>query len=1090
MSKILFLLFTAFVLSFDVLSQYAGDIPAVNPLTPNEAAMFKPVAQPIGSFSGTVPIEIPLFTVGRPECPIPVTLNYNSSGFKVEEYASSVGLGWSLNAGGSITRVLHGLADDVSSSGYITTPSAKPSQILNYSTYSELEPPLNAVRIGALDLQPDDFYFTCNGISGKFHFDENGRIQIANPDGIIISVLRNGYQNQISGWILTDTKGYKYYFGSGVHTGATAVDRNSMSYSSNNGYGNLPAGQIYNTDWHLIEIDDINGFVQAFFNYSGNSNVISTRLQAYMKMQTGPTLGCEAGQTFNGDETFASSQIYESVLTSIVTPTEKINFYGGYTRVDYIGGFKVDSIKQTDLAGNRKKIFHFNYDYFRQSYIPPGGDGLYKRLELINIAEFGATGNDSLTHRFDYYTTYNLPSRNSRGQDYWGYYNGQDNNWTLLPNGSYTFMGVTVSKGTLGERRPIFPYSQANMLTKIRFPTGGSRTFTYEPNQYLWDPTSTAMPDDSFYVYRSLYADTWITFPLTVPQYQSTFTINSQLGGAVWEFYIDGCCFYGSYTVKILNQAGTTTLMTFGNQLSGSTSLQNGTYKVQFFFTGSTIYSFNAYWTELSMNTANLVRFGRTLKKNNMTGPGVRIKQVDDYDPVSGQTITTRYQYNLFSDSTLTSGLLITPTCVAIDMSCMDCEYIRLAANSNYPLSQQGGSYINYTDVRIYQTGNGRIDQRYSFDFDNSQGGDYDEFLSMLLDNSWRRGKLLSARYYDNNGTLLRMDTTCYSIVGDNSTFDLYPYYYPDTSRSSNFSQTFSLGFNVHAWIDPVNGQLDYDYRPWGLTSQYMQPDSIISRIYTSSGTQVEKTAYTYYDSLKYPLLQQEIRYLNNNTQLLKNYRYAFNKGNTFLRGLSTADLYMKDTLFGFNYLQPLEVVSQKQQGSTISFVEGSHISFGSFYVYPRVYRYPIRSRHYTSFSDSIDLNYVSYDSLGNLAEQFKTGDLHTVWLWGYNRTLPVAKVTGSNFSTVLGLVNNGVIQNPSSDQALRAEIDKIRNGLGSSKAQVTTYTWLPPFGMSSQEDPTGLITFYEYDPHGRLIVIRDQNNNIIKKIFYQLNNP
>ena len=1092
--KVILLVFLALSAIPFASAQYTGDIPAVNPVTPNEAAMFKPVAQPIGSFSGTVPIDIPLFTAGRPSMPVPMSLSYNGSGFKVEEYASSVGLGWNLSVGGSITRVVHGLADDVTG-GYITSSGYKPSQILSYYTYTQLEPPMNDDREGGLDLEPDEFYFTCNGLSGKFHFDENGKVQVEEASGITIVPVLDGYQNQISGWTLTDNKGNIYYFGgSAPHTSSTAVDQNSISYSSNNGYTNLPASQIYNIDWHLVEIDDMNGHDLAEFDYSTNENYIETRLEAYMKLQTAGTSECDAGESYDGDETFATSETFESVLTNIYTPVDQITIYGDYNRVDYTGGWRVDSIRQTDLSGNLKKMYHFNYNYFYQPGFPTGEDAYYKRLELLNISEFGATGRDSLSHSFDYNTSYNLPSRMSRGQDYWGFYNGEDYNWTLLPNGSYTAMGETVSEGSLGERRPSFPYSEANMLTKIHFPTGGTRAFTYEANQYLWDPESTATPDASYDQYESLYANSFNLY--SNPQYQSNFTIADQSGGTTWNFYIDGCCYYGSYTVQVLDQYGYTVYATFSNQLSGSISLENGTYQVQFTYDvyNCTIYDFNAYWDQLSMNSSTLDRYGRTLDEDNMTGPGVRIREVDDYDPVSGQTISTQYQYNLFSDSTLTSGLLITPTSVLTNMSSSsaDCGYYRLTANSNYPLSQQGGSYVNYTDVRTYQTNNGRTDQHFSYDFDNPQGGAYGDFLTMLLDNSWRRGKLLSTRYYDNSGNLLRMDTTAYSIVGDNSSYWAPdPSYYPDTTGSSNFRQTFAVGFNVHAWIDPVYpGLLDYDYYPWVLTSQFMGADSTVSHLYTSNGSQVQKTAYSYYDSLSHPLLRQDQHWLNSSVTELHDYRYAFDSATMFLLGLSSGDRSMKTTLRSLNYFQPLEITTRKQQSSDTSFVEGMHYGFGSFYVYPRTYYYPNLARHYTTLSNYTDMNFVSYDSIGNLAEQYKTGGPHTVWLWGYSYTQPVAKIVGTTYSAATAFVTNATLQHPSSDNDIRTQVNNIRSGLAGAKALVTTYTWTPLFGMTSQVDPGGTITYYDYDNHGRLLDIRDQNNNIVKRFTYTLNNP
>jgi hypothetical protein len=61
--------------------------------------------------------------------------------------------------------------------------------------------------------------------------------------------------------------------------------------------------------------------------------------------------------------------------------------------------------------------------------------------------------------------------------------------------------------------------------------------------------------------------------------------------------------------------------------------------------------------------------------------------------------------------------------------------------------------------------------------------------------------------------------------------------------------------------------------------------------------------------------------------------------------------------------------------------------------------------------------------------------------------------------------------------------IDELR--LYPSNAQMVTYTYTPLIGVSSQCDADNRITYYRYDPFGRLNVVLDQDHNIIKTVHY-----
>jgi len=80
--------------------------------SPTAASLGKYVDNPISYFTGTPEISLPLAEVNEKDFRLPITLNYHPGGIKVDETPSNIGLGWSLNAGGVITRAIKDLPDD------------------------------------------------------------------------------------------------------------------------------------------------------------------------------------------------------------------------------------------------------------------------------------------------------------------------------------------------------------------------------------------------------------------------------------------------------------------------------------------------------------------------------------------------------------------------------------------------------------------------------------------------------------------------------------------------------------------------------------------------------------------------------------------------------------------------------------------------------------------------------------------------------------------------------------------------------------------------------------------------------------------
>jgi YD repeat-containing protein len=61
--------------------------------------------------------------------------------------------------------------------------------------------------------------------------------------------------------------------------------------------------------------------------------------------------------------------------------------------------------------------------------------------------------------------------------------------------------------------------------------------------------------------------------------------------------------------------------------------------------------------------------------------------------------------------------------------------------------------------------------------------------------------------------------------------------------------------------------------------------------------------------------------------------------------------------------------------------------------------------------------------------------------------------------------------------------IDELR--LYPANGQMTTYTYQPLLGMTSECDVDNRVTYYSYDALGRMRYIKDQDGNIVKTIEY-----
>lgn len=107
-----YLLLVLLVMGQWTLAQYFSQVMKFNtPPPPGAAGLGKYGDIPVSEYTGIPSITIPLYELKGRDLTLPILLSYHASGLKVDETSSFVGAGWSLNAGGAITRSINGLTD-------------------------------------------------------------------------------------------------------------------------------------------------------------------------------------------------------------------------------------------------------------------------------------------------------------------------------------------------------------------------------------------------------------------------------------------------------------------------------------------------------------------------------------------------------------------------------------------------------------------------------------------------------------------------------------------------------------------------------------------------------------------------------------------------------------------------------------------------------------------------------------------------------------------------------------------------------------------------------------------------------------------
>ncbi|MBB6609984.1 hypothetical protein H7F15_02950 [Pontibacter sp. Tf4] len=450
---------------------------------------------PVDLVTGAPTVYIPLHALADGGVTEQVGLSYSANGMKVSKHEQSgtAGLGWSLQAGGSISREVRGLPDDYSGSstdnrrGWLY--SSVPSELLSFVPQDNSTCPEQSINYTKLntwytsfaDTEADVFYFQCGNYSGKFMLDNNKQWQVIPYQDVSIQFNSNS-----RAFTLTTGDGMTYNFtvsGTTKQQAVLAGGVSSVTYF-NNDYQYYKTEVSYASTWKLTEAVATSGrkitYTYSQTNYS--SEEVPVKFAEY---GSSPVVKSQYKMKYS-----TSSQ----KLTSIKADQTEVVFTWGSK---YISQIKI--YNHANKVNPLIKEFNFSY----------AGSSSLGTAYLRKVVEQSSDCVLMPPYVFDYFGadlagtgSSMLPLDDSDKKDLWGYYN--ENTTSEVPtiyvydsrsNGERfriePILGVTPTYTLSGgsDRKANPQTAAAGMLTKVTYPGGGQTSFTYELSDY-YDPVA------------------------------------------------------------------------------------------------------------------------------------------------------------------------------------------------------------------------------------------------------------------------------------------------------------------------------------------------------------------------------------------------------------------------------------------------------------------------------------------------------------------------------------------------------------------------------------------------------------------------
>lgn len=1032
------------------------ELQKIAPKAPNTAALLRVSENNISHYTGAADINFPLYTVQSGALQLTLSLSYSSTGNKVEDIASWVGLGWNLGNIPVITRQVRGLRDEDNPG--VSVPYMNGTIDLDSLLYIEDAPGHNlfwdvvcGIANRYIDVEPDMFHYTLlNGQSGNFYWDPyQQKFQTHPKRNVIIEKFGAG---SIDSFEILDDNGIIYLF-------------KDYETSQSSGFFNGPTER---NAWYISKIYSPNRTDSISFGY--NSQNIVTRTLNPHKQELVAT--CE-----DNSSVLATTTLLAKIPHSISFKEGYVQFEGDSSeREDLDGGYSLKGLKVYNFNGAVIKHIGFEYFYTNGSSTDPLCDLIsilpHEKKRLFLSSMYHLSGNDTLRYSFEYNTTIVAPCRVSSAQDFWGYYNGELNNQNLVPEVPKGMFGLGTK--TNGARRYINPnFNQFGILKRIIYPTGGRSDFFYETHQMLNNNLPGIYYDVSAYLTEEhLFSTDLFIDTISIVSDEDKYINNSATGGSFVDIIIGDQTCAGSnpppncaeFTVRGIDSWNSDVNFPVTGNIQGHL-LKKGRYEVKASFSQGYVPNQGFFmlfkWRE--RDTSSIHRYAG----------GLRVKEIKQYDSL-GNVYSKRFLYQKSVDNDTSSAVPLSSTNM-IMLGLNECyadpnnlesgraDQFFIYSNSKATLGSYGGSHVAYNNVIEFYDSSayGGFREFTFFDF----GVHLNEEMPFIPpdDYSEFRAKPTRIAVYGREGGE-------FSLLSE----ELYSYdelFFTDIEFDAMKAYITLIPPAICDPGDPSFSGQHYIGGGYKLTPNLSLIRVKVSKIYDPINSSVLVKVDSFFYNTKHFALCRVVSNDSKGNLTEKLTYYSIDSASSGLDSDVWAAMINKN-MVGI----PTKVVT-KVAGAVLETLVNKfdYESSADKVLLKNLYH----SYGNAAPSDRVQFTFSSSDQV---IEQRMKDDVKEVYLWGYGGRYPVAKILNSTHATALSYVNQTVLNNPTSDEALRTELENL---FSIPNALVEFYTYRPGVGVSSITDTRGRTSYYNYDGHNRLSFVLDHDGKVLKKYCY-----